>query len=73
MPTGVQLEAQISVGRNGWDDRGIRADQHPSSASFELGDAANNDTKLIVLLGFPRSALQTSDALKQQVTLIDVV
>jgi len=39
----------------------------------ELSEAANNDTKLIVLLGFPRSALQTSDALKQQVTLIDVV
>ena len=39
----------------------------------ELGDAANNDTKLIVLLGFPRCTLQASDALKQQVTLIYVV
>ena len=39
----------------------------------ELSDAADNDCELAAFFCFPRSALQASDPLEQQVTLIDYV
>ena len=39
----------------------------------ELSDAADNDCELTSLFRLTRSALQTSDLLEQQITLIDVI
>lgn len=39
----------------------------------ELSDAADNNSELTSLFRLPRRALQASNALEQQVTLIDVV
>ena len=39
----------------------------------ELSDAADNDCELTSLFRLTRSALQTSDLLEQQITLIDLL
>ena len=39
----------------------------------QLGNAADNDCELAAFFCFPRCALQASDALEQQITLLDLV
>ena len=49
------------------------ADSAQGHHLVELGDAADNHSELAAFFCLPRRALQASDALEQQVTLIELV